>query len=69
MFLPDPAHLARGIILIFSKPELAFLTNDIKDLERISNEDIFGGYCAAVLPRLRHMSNMDNPLLSGLDQC
>ena len=33
MFTPDPSDLVIWIVLIFGKPQLAFLANDIEDLE------------------------------------
>lgn len=33
---PDPSHLLSGIILVFGKPELAFLSHHIKNLAIVS---------------------------------
>lgn len=35
MLGPDPANLLFGIILVLSQPKLAFLGNDIKDLQAL----------------------------------
>ncbi len=32
MFIPDPSDLVGGIILIFGKPQLSFLTNHVEYL-------------------------------------
>ena len=34
VFIPDPSDLVGSIILVFSKPKLAFFTDDIEDLEQ-----------------------------------
>ena len=34
VLVPDPSNQIVGVVLIFGKPELAFLANDVEDLEK-----------------------------------